>query len=97
MERSRLLVTDAAKPPLRQATGSLIMTLGRKPKTLLIVMPTKHKCFSRRSVSQKSPSIFERMKLSEKGEPNNAMEPTPVNVTIPAAQEVAPSTFMAHL
>ena len=31
MERSRLLVTDAAKPPLRQATVSLIMTLGRKP------------------------------------------------------------------
>jgi hypothetical protein len=30
MERSRLLVTDAAELPPRQATGSLIMTLGRK-------------------------------------------------------------------
>jgi hypothetical protein len=30
MERSRLLGTDAAELPLRQATGSLIMTLGRK-------------------------------------------------------------------
>lgn len=28
MERSRLLVTDAAELPLRQATGSLITTLG---------------------------------------------------------------------
>jgi hypothetical protein len=37
------------------------------------------------------------MKLSEKDEPNNAMEPTPVDVTIPAAQEVAPLTYMAHL
>jgi hypothetical protein len=37
------------------------------------------------------------MKLSEKDEPNNAMEPTPVAVTIPAAQEVAPSTSVAHL
>ncbi len=30
-------------------------------------------------------------------EPNNAMEPTPIAVTIPAAQEVAPSTSVAHL
>jgi hypothetical protein len=37
------------------------------------------------------------MKLSEKNEPNKAMEPTPVNVTIPASQEVAPFTFVAHL
>jgi hypothetical protein len=37
------------------------------------------------------------MKISEKSEPNNAMEPTPVNVTIPAAQEVAPFTSVAHL
>jgi hypothetical protein len=42
-------------------------------------------------------SIFERMKLSEKDEPNNAMEPTPVAVTISAAQKVVPSTFVAHL
>jgi hypothetical protein len=32
MERSRLLVTDAAELPPRQATGSLITTLGRKMK-----------------------------------------------------------------
>jgi hypothetical protein len=32
-----------------------------------------------------------------KKEPNNAVEPTPVDVTIPAAQEVAPSTSAAHL
>jgi hypothetical protein len=32
-----------------------------------------------------------------KPEPNKAMEPTPVNVTIPAAQEVAPFTSAAHL
>jgi hypothetical protein len=32
-----------------------------------------------------------------KNEPNKAMEPIPVDVTIPASQEVAPSTFMAHL
>jgi hypothetical protein len=30
-------------------------------------------------------------------EPNKALEPIPVNVTIPAAQEVAPFTSMAHL
>jgi hypothetical protein len=29
--------------------------------------------------------------------PNKAMEPTPVSVTIPAAQEVAPLTSVAHL
>ncbi len=34
MDRSRLLVTDAAELPLRQATGSLIMTLGK-------IKPTK--------------------------------------------------------
>jgi hypothetical protein len=32
-----------------------------------------------------------------KNEPNKAMEPIPVSVTIPAAQEVAPLTSMAHL
>jgi hypothetical protein len=32
-----------------------------------------------------------------KNEPNKAMEPIPVDVTISAAQKVAPSTFMAHL
>ncbi len=32
-----------------------------------------------------------------KTEPNKAMEPTPVNVTIPAAQEIAPFTSMARL
>lgn len=32
-----------------------------------------------------------------KNEPNKAMEPTPVSVTIPATQEVAPFTSMAHL
>jgi hypothetical protein len=32
MERSRLLVTDPALQALRQATGSLIMTLGKKDK-----------------------------------------------------------------
>jgi hypothetical protein len=37
------------------------------------------------------------MKLSEKSEPNNAMEPTPVAVTISAAQKVAPATSVAHL
>ena len=33
MERSRLLVTDAAELPPRQATGSLITTLGRIMKS----------------------------------------------------------------
>jgi hypothetical protein len=33
----------------------------------------------------------------DKTEPNKTVEPTPVDVTIPAAQEVAPSTFVAHL
>jgi hypothetical protein len=32
-----------------------------------------------------------------KNEPNKAMEPTPVAVTISAAQKVVPSTFVAHL
>ncbi len=32
-----------------------------------------------------------------KNEPNKAMETTPVDVTIPAAQEVAPSTSVSHL
>jgi hypothetical protein len=32
-----------------------------------------------------------------KTEPNKAMEPTPVSVTIPAAQELAPLTSVAHL
>ena len=32
-----------------------------------------------------------------KPEPNHAMEPTPVSVTIPATQEVAPLTSVAHL
>jgi len=32
-----------------------------------------------------------------KNEPNKAVEPTPVDVTIPAAQEVAPSTSVTHL
>jgi hypothetical protein len=32
-----------------------------------------------------------------KTEPNKALEPIPVDVTIPASQEVAPSTSMAHL
>ncbi len=41
MQRSRLLVTDAAELPPRQATGSLIMTLGRiktmtKPGLLIL-------------------------------------------------------------
>ncbi len=35
MQRSRLLVTDAAELPPRQATGSLIMTLGRNMKRLV--------------------------------------------------------------
>jgi hypothetical protein len=39
----------------------------------------------------------EHEELEMKNEPNKAMEPIPVDVTIPAAQEVAPSTFMAHL
>ena len=42
-------------------------------------------------------SIFEQMKLSEKDEPNNAMEPTPVNVTVPAGAGTAPFTSVAHL
>jgi hypothetical protein len=33
----------------------------------------------------------------KKTEPNKALEPIPVNVTIPATQEVAPFTSMAHL
>jgi hypothetical protein len=32
-----------------------------------------------------------------KPEPNKAVEPTPVSVTIPAAQEVVPATSVAHL
>ena len=32
-----------------------------------------------------------------KTEPNNAMEPTPVNVTSPASAGLAPFTSMAHL
>ena len=32
-----------------------------------------------------------------KNEPNKAMETTPVDVTIPAAQEAAPSTSVSHL
>jgi hypothetical protein len=32
-----------------------------------------------------------------KTEPNKAMEPTPVSVTISAAQKVAPLTSVAHL
>ena len=32
-----------------------------------------------------------------KTEPNNAMEPTPVNVTIPANAGLAPFTSAAHL
>ncbi len=60
-------------------------------------MPMKHKCFSRRSVTQKSPSIIERMKLSDNGVPNNAMEQTPVNVTVPAGAGTAPFTSVAHL
>ena len=32
-----------------------------------------------------------------KTEPNKAMEPTPVKVTIPAAQEIAPFTSVAYL
>jgi hypothetical protein len=32
-----------------------------------------------------------------KTEPNNAMEPTPVNVTIPADAGLAPFTSVAHL
>ena len=32
-----------------------------------------------------------------KNEPNKAMEPTPVNVTIPAEAGLAPFTFVAHL
>jgi hypothetical protein len=32
-----------------------------------------------------------------KNEPNKAMETTPVDVTIPASQEVAPSTSVSHL
>jgi hypothetical protein len=35
--------------------------------------------------------------IGKKTEPNKAMEPIPVDVTIPAAQEAAPSTSMAHL
>ena len=33
----------------------------------------------------------------KKTEPNKAVEPTPVSVTIPAAQEVVPLTSVAHL
>jgi hypothetical protein len=32
-----------------------------------------------------------------KNEPNHALEPTPVNVTVPADAGTAPFTFMAHL
>jgi hypothetical protein len=41
------------------------------------------------------PVRFKKTRM--KNEPNNAVEPTPVDVTIPAAQEVAPSTSAAHL
>jgi hypothetical protein len=36
-------------------------------------------------------------KQKNKMEPNNAMEPTPVNVTIPAGAGLAPFTSVAHL
>jgi hypothetical protein len=38
-----------------------------------------------------------RAVIKEKKEPNKAMEPTPVSVTISAAQKVAPLTSVAHL
>ena len=43
-------------------------------------------------LSKKIDILLERTKL-----PNKAMETTPVAVTIPAAQEVAPSTSVSHL
>jgi hypothetical protein len=38
-----------------------------------------------------------QIKTEMKNEPNKAVEPTPVSVTISAAQKVAPLTSVAHL
>ncbi len=46
---------------------------------------------------RKRGSAEKQTKQKLKTEPNKAMEPTPVSVTIPAAQEVAPLTSAAHL
>ena len=44
-----------------------------------------------------SKTVWNERQTQNKTEPNKAMEPTPVSVTIPAAQEVAPLTSVAHL
>ncbi len=45
----------------------------------------------------KARELAEKMKSEGKKSPNNAMEPTPVNVTVPANAGPAPFTSAAHL
>ncbi len=50
-----------------------------------------------RYIFLKGPESEKRMKHLAKIRPNHAMEPTPVNVTVPAYARTAPFTSVAHL